>query len=143
MKIQPLSNAMGAEVTGVDLNEPLSATERDRLYQAFLDHLLLCVRGQAFADVGAFLNAARHVPPSSAAKVGNSASAVEPECWGSSDQGTVHDHAFRRKWSVSCAAAGLGEQRGVVKMEFRLLNSFHRRTGAPFSLVTFSMEPCL
>jgi len=60
MKIEPLSDVMGAEVTGVDLNEPLSAAERDRLYQAFLDHLLLCVRGQAFADVGRFLNAARH-----------------------------------------------------------------------------------
>jgi len=60
MTITPLGKVMGAEVTGVDLNEPLSATERDRLYQAFLDHLLLCVRGQTFADIGAFLNAARH-----------------------------------------------------------------------------------
>ena len=51
---------MGAEVTGVDLNQPLSTSERDRLYQAFLDHLLLCVRGQRFADIAAFLNAARH-----------------------------------------------------------------------------------
>ena len=59
MKITPLSNVMGAEVTGVDLNE-LSATDRDRLYQAFLDHLLLCIRDQRLADVGAFLNAARH-----------------------------------------------------------------------------------
>lgn len=60
MKITPLSNVMGAEVTGVDLSEPLSAADRDRLYQAFLDHLLLCVRDQRFADVGAFLDAARH-----------------------------------------------------------------------------------
>jgi taurine dioxygenase len=59
MKITPLSDVMGAEVTGVDLNE-ISAADRDRLYQAFLDHLLLCVRGQSFGDVGAFLNAARH-----------------------------------------------------------------------------------
>jgi taurine dioxygenase len=59
MKITPLSNVMGAEVTGVDLNA-LSAADRDRLYQAFLDHLLLCVRDQRFADVGAFLDAARH-----------------------------------------------------------------------------------
>jgi len=60
MKITPLSNVMGAEVTGVDLSQLLSATDRDRLYQAFLDHLLLCVRDQRFSDVGAFLNAARH-----------------------------------------------------------------------------------
>lgn len=60
MKIETLSKVMGAEVTGVNLNGPLTADERDRLYQAFLDHLVLCVRGQTFADVGAFLNAARH-----------------------------------------------------------------------------------
>jgi taurine dioxygenase len=60
MRITPLSTVMGAEVTGVDLNGPLSAAERDRLYQGFLDHLLLCVRGQTFTDIGAFLNAARH-----------------------------------------------------------------------------------
>ena len=60
MKITPLSNVMGAEVTGVDLSEPLGAADRDRLYQAFLDHLLLCVRGQRLADIGAFLNAARN-----------------------------------------------------------------------------------
>jgi len=60
MRITPLSTVMGAEVTGVDLNGPLSAAERDRLYQGFLDHLLLCIRGQTFTDIGAFLNAARH-----------------------------------------------------------------------------------
>lgn len=60
MKITPLSDAMGAEVTGVDLTQPLSASERDQLYKAFLDHLLLCVRDQHATDVGAFLNMARH-----------------------------------------------------------------------------------
>ena len=60
MKITKISNVMGAEVTGVDLNRPLSAAERDQLYQAFLDHLVLCVRGQSFAGIGAFLDAARH-----------------------------------------------------------------------------------
>ena len=60
MKIEPLSSVMGAEVTGIDLNRQLGAAERDALYRAFLDHLVLCVRGQSFADVGAFLNAARH-----------------------------------------------------------------------------------
>lgn len=60
MKIEPLSKVMGAEVTGVNLNGPLTAGERDQLYQAFLEHLVLCVRGQSFADVGAFLNGARH-----------------------------------------------------------------------------------
>ena len=60
MKITPLGNVMGAEVTGVDLNQPLSAAERDQLAAAFLEHLLLCVRDQRFADIGAFLNASRN-----------------------------------------------------------------------------------
>ncbi|MEO7727080.1 MAG: TauD/TfdA family dioxygenase [Burkholderiales bacterium] len=60
MKITPLSNVMGAEVTGVDLRKPLSASDRAELYQAFLNHLLLCVRDQRFADVGVFLDASRH-----------------------------------------------------------------------------------
>ena len=60
MKITALSNVMGAEVTGVDLSKPLSASERDELYQAFLNHLLLCVRDQRYADVGVFLDASRN-----------------------------------------------------------------------------------
>ena len=60
MKITPLSNVMGAEVRGVDLSKPLTASERDELYQAFLNHLLLCVRDQRYADVGVFLDASRN-----------------------------------------------------------------------------------
>src|SRR5688572_10930860 len=60
MRITPLSNVMGAEVTGVDLTQPLSTADRDRLYDAFVEHLLLCVRDQRFDDVGTFLDAARH-----------------------------------------------------------------------------------
>jgi taurine dioxygenase len=60
MRIEPLGPVMGAEVTGIDLNEPLSPADKGMLYQAFLDHLLLCVRGQSFANIGAFLDAARH-----------------------------------------------------------------------------------
>ena len=59
MKITKISNVMGAEVTGVDLNN-LTAAERDQLNQAFIDNLLLCVRDQKFADIGAFLNASRN-----------------------------------------------------------------------------------
>ena len=60
MKITALSPVMGAEVTGVDLGGPLDAGERAVLHQAFLDHLVLCVRDQSLGDVGAFLDAARH-----------------------------------------------------------------------------------
>lgn len=59
MKITKISNVMGAEVSGVDLNN-LSAVERDQLNKAFLDNLLLCVRDQKFADIGAFLDASRN-----------------------------------------------------------------------------------
>jgi taurine dioxygenase len=50
---------MGAEVTGVDLNN-LTAAERAQLNKAFIDNLLLCVRDQKFADIGAFLDASRN-----------------------------------------------------------------------------------
>jgi len=59
MKITKISNVMGAEVTGVDLNN-LTAAERDQLNKAFIDNLLLCVRDQKFADISAFLNASRN-----------------------------------------------------------------------------------
>jgi len=59
MKITKISNVMGAEVTGVDLNN-LTAAERDQLNKAFIDNLLLCVRDQKFADIGAFLDASRN-----------------------------------------------------------------------------------
>ena len=59
MKITKISNVMGAEVTGVDLNN-LTAAERDQLNKAFIDNLLLCVRDQKFTDIGAFLDASRN-----------------------------------------------------------------------------------
>ena len=59
MKITKISNVMGAEVTGVDLNN-LTAAERAQLNKAFIDNLLLCVRNQRFADIGAFLDASRN-----------------------------------------------------------------------------------
>ena len=59
MKITKISNVMGADVTGVDLNN-LTAAERAQLNKAFIDNLLLCVRDQKFADIGAFLNASRN-----------------------------------------------------------------------------------
>ncbi len=60
MKITPLTDVMGAEVTGVELSKPLNADDRKQLYNAFLKHLLLCVRGQRLESVAAFLDAARN-----------------------------------------------------------------------------------
>jgi taurine dioxygenase len=42
----PLSPAGGAEITGIDLAQPLSDVEREHLYQALLDHQFLVFRGQ-------------------------------------------------------------------------------------------------
>ena len=45
MEIRPLSDALGAEVTGVDLSQPLDDETRKRLHAAFLEYHLLCFRG--------------------------------------------------------------------------------------------------
>ncbi|HWB52261.1 MAG TPA: TauD/TfdA family dioxygenase [Stellaceae bacterium] len=42
----PLSPAGGAAITGVDLAQPLSAANRDRVYQALLDHQFVVFPGQ-------------------------------------------------------------------------------------------------
>ena len=60
MQIKPLSNAMGAEVTGVDLSKPVTSAERGQLNSAFEKYLLLCVRDQRLPGVAAFLDAARN-----------------------------------------------------------------------------------
>ena len=54
MEIEPLNNVMGAEVRSLDLNQPLDKKTTDQLYQAFLDHLLLCIRGQNFDFLSQF-----------------------------------------------------------------------------------------
>ena len=47
MEVRPLSGALGAEVTGIDLNAPLAAGDAERLRRAFADGLVLVVRDQA------------------------------------------------------------------------------------------------
>ena len=44
MQIKPLNNALGAEVSDLDLSTPLDGGTIDRINQAFLDHHLLCLR---------------------------------------------------------------------------------------------------
>jgi taurine dioxygenase len=46
MKIQPLSNALGAEVTGIDLRQPQDADTIKALQSAFVENLVLVVRDQ-------------------------------------------------------------------------------------------------
>ena len=45
-QVTPLSDIMAAEVTGIDLAEPLARETRDAIHQAFLDHQLLVFRDQ-------------------------------------------------------------------------------------------------
>lgn len=44
LDIKPLSPALGAEVTGLDLDRPLAASDVAAINAAFLEHHLLCVR---------------------------------------------------------------------------------------------------
>lgn len=44
--ITPLSEALGAEATGVDLTHPITDADRDALQQGVLDNLVLVIRDQ-------------------------------------------------------------------------------------------------
>lgn len=59
MDIRPLSDALGVEVTGVDLSRPMASETATRLNQAFVDNVVLCIRDQSLDPPG-FLAAARH-----------------------------------------------------------------------------------
>jgi taurine dioxygenase len=48
MKVTPLSPNIGAEVTGIDLREPVDADTRRRLNAAVVEHVALVVRDQDF-----------------------------------------------------------------------------------------------
>jgi taurine dioxygenase len=48
MKVTPLSPHIGAEVTGIDLREPVDAETRRRLNAAVVEHVALVVRDQDF-----------------------------------------------------------------------------------------------
>ena len=49
LQITPLSDALGAEVSGVDWAQPVSATTVAALKAAFLRYHLLCLRTQPLA----------------------------------------------------------------------------------------------
>src|SRR5688572_5489582 len=48
MKITKIREHIGAEVTGVDLREPIDAVTRQRLNEAAAEHVALIIRGQRF-----------------------------------------------------------------------------------------------
>ena len=59
ISIQPLSDALGAEVTGLDASSEISAAVARRLETAFLEHHLLCIRSDPLA-AAAFARLARN-----------------------------------------------------------------------------------
>jgi taurine dioxygenase len=48
MKISKLKDHIGAEVTGVDLRQPISEVDRQALYDALVDNVALVIRDQKF-----------------------------------------------------------------------------------------------
>jgi taurine dioxygenase len=72
VEIIPLPAAMGAEIRGLDLRK-LDDRGFDILHRAYLDHLLLLVRGQKLADADMVAVARRfgefELPPVTAEKV--------------------------------------------------------------------------
>ena len=48
--IRPLTSVIGAEVSGVDLRQPLSGADVDAIQQALLDHLVVFFRDQELDD---------------------------------------------------------------------------------------------
>lgn len=48
--VTPLSDALAAEISGVDLKQGLSAADAATIYQAWLDHLVIFFRGQDLSD---------------------------------------------------------------------------------------------
>ncbi|MYE60373.1 MAG: TauD/TfdA family dioxygenase [Alphaproteobacteria bacterium] len=58
LEIRPLSDALGAEITGLDLTKPLNEADAAAVREAFLDRHLLCFRSGPLSP-GDFLRAAR------------------------------------------------------------------------------------
>ena len=50
LTIVPCSKALGAEVRGLDLREPIDGGTAEALRTAWADHLILLVRGQQLRD---------------------------------------------------------------------------------------------
>ncbi|WP_062307498.1 TauD/TfdA dioxygenase family protein [Polynucleobacter sinensis] len=50
LKIQKLANALGAEVSGVDMSKPISQEDLQQILAAWKEHLVLRFRGQELTD---------------------------------------------------------------------------------------------
>jgi taurine dioxygenase len=52
LAVRQLGVALGAEIRGVDLSQPLDATAVDFFRSAFLEHIVLVIRGQSLVPEG-------------------------------------------------------------------------------------------
>ncbi|MDA1324472.1 MAG: TauD/TfdA family dioxygenase [Proteobacteria bacterium] len=50
IKVTPLSDALGAEISGVDLTTPLDPETAKAINEAWLEHLVIVIRGQILSD---------------------------------------------------------------------------------------------
>jgi taurine dioxygenase len=50
LKIQKLADALGAEVSGVDVTKPIAPDELEQIFAAWKDHLVLRFRGRELSD---------------------------------------------------------------------------------------------
>lgn len=46
IEVRPVSGALGAEVSGVDISAPMTRCQIDQLRSAFLEHQVICIRDQ-------------------------------------------------------------------------------------------------
>ena len=46
IRIKPLGAVLGAEITGVDLSQPVDAATKQAIHDAFLKYKVLCFRDQ-------------------------------------------------------------------------------------------------
>lgn len=53
MKVIPTGRALGAEITGIDLSKPVTDAQREIVFNAYIEHMVLLFRGQSlsFADL--------------------------------------------------------------------------------------------
>ena len=85
MQVIPTGAALGAEVRGVDLTQPLSAEEFDAIEQAWLDHSVLLFRDQKLSDEE-LIRFSQHfgaldIAPASATDMAGAQEKSRPEIW--------------------------------------------------------------
>ena len=85
MQVIPTGAALGAEVRGVDLTQPLSAEEFDAIEQAWLDHSVLLFRDQKLSD-DELIRFSQHfgaldIAPASATDMAGAQEKSRPEIW--------------------------------------------------------------